>query len=422
MIDKELAERASMKQGLGSAFNMLPEDTQEGMITAAGGGIVALSNGGDFESVGPEFGGYSGEDRAPKTRSADEVGRIVDALRERGRTVGLSDIKDITAGKGNYTSLLEPVPAAPVKPAAPTAAPYDRATATRREDYQKKPGKASDGGISTALAQIAKQTGESERSIQDIFDRYKKTFESENATDMKSLTDLIEKSTGRSKKVKEESLGRALAEFGFKWAASASKPGARFLGSAAEAAPTLTSSLAESAKLAREMDENDMKLRMNLKQFEIAQRTGNRKEALAAAAQERMLMQNQAQLKLRERELAQQAGYQQSSLKQRGEQFERLMGVREQTAAAATEQARTAREKVESVARQKFESEIAPRLRRELAQQYGKDWEQTSPAAQTIFAQRRNTYMRGEVGAASGVTPLSSLFSTEDMKMIGYGE
>jgi hypothetical protein len=272
------------------------------------------------------------------------------------------------------------------------------------------------------LAQIAKQTGESERSIQDIFDRYKKTFESENATDMKSLTDLIEKSTGRSKKVKEESLGRALAEFGFKWAASASKPGARFLGSAAEAAPTLTSSLAESAKLAREMDENDMKLRMNLKQFEIAQRTGNRKEALAAAAQERMLMQNQAQLKLRERELAQQAGYQQSSLKQRGEQFERLMGVREQTAAAATEQARTAREKVESVARQKFESEIAPRLRRELAQQYGKDWEQTSPAAQTIFAQRRNTYMRGEVGAASGVTPLSSLFSTEDMKMIGYGE
>jgi hypothetical protein len=44
MIDAELAERASIRGGLGGAFNQIPEEQQEQMM--AGGGIVAFAPGG----------------------------------------------------------------------------------------------------------------------------------------------------------------------------------------------------------------------------------------------------------------------------------------------------------------------------------------------------------------------------------------
>lgn len=43
MIDAVLAERASIEGGLGSAFNMLPQEQQENVLSAAGGGIVAFA-------------------------------------------------------------------------------------------------------------------------------------------------------------------------------------------------------------------------------------------------------------------------------------------------------------------------------------------------------------------------------------------
>lgn len=417
MIDGELAQRVSMRAGLGGAFNMLPEDTQDNIITAAGGGIVALAGGGDFAGVGPEFGGYSGEDEAPKARSMGEVDRIVDALRAQGRTVGLSDIKDIAAGKGDYASLLAPAAPAPVRAPVPTATPYDRATATRREDFEKKP--STDGGISAALAQMAKRSGASERSIKSMFEDYKKSFEAESASDLKSMLEMVEKSTGGSKKVKEESIGRALADFGFKWAASAAKPGARFLGSAAEASPTLTASLAESAKLAREMDENDLKLRMNLKQFQIAQRAGNRKEALAAAAQERMLLQNQAQLELRRQELAQTAALAQAQLGQRESQFTRTLGMQEKSLGVRGALAQAQMARVRQTALKDWEAGPGPRLERQLAQQYGKNWNE-QPKAQAEYQARKNDYMGAK--STSTATPLSSLLDNDDMKLAGLTE
>jgi hypothetical protein len=45
MIDAEMAERASIRGGLGSAFNQIPQNQQEQMM--AGGGMVAFAKGGD---------------------------------------------------------------------------------------------------------------------------------------------------------------------------------------------------------------------------------------------------------------------------------------------------------------------------------------------------------------------------------------
>jgi len=46
MIDAEMAERASIRGGLGGAFNQIPEEQQEEMM--AGGGVVAFAGGGTF--------------------------------------------------------------------------------------------------------------------------------------------------------------------------------------------------------------------------------------------------------------------------------------------------------------------------------------------------------------------------------------
>jgi len=52
------------------------------------------------------------------------------------------------------------------------------------------------------------------------------------------------------------------------------------------------------------MNQNDMKLRMSLKQFEIAQRKGDMQTAAALAGQVRALEQSQAQLGLQREQLA----------------------------------------------------------------------------------------------------------------------
>ena len=46
MVDAEMAERASIRSGLGGAFNQIPEAQQEEMM--AGGGIVAFAGGGSY--------------------------------------------------------------------------------------------------------------------------------------------------------------------------------------------------------------------------------------------------------------------------------------------------------------------------------------------------------------------------------------
>jgi len=354
MIDNELAERASLRSGLGGAFNTLPEDTQEAVTEMAGGGIVAFANGGDSS---------------------------YDTL-ERKR-------------------LEQPRPA-----------PRSRSTTQR----QVSP------AVHQGINQIAEQAGLPRETVEARYARILKDIEEKDAGDIKAIRDMVEKSTGGSREVKEGALGRALADFGFKWAAAAAKPGAKFLSSAAEAGPTLAASVAESAKLAREMDQNDAKLRTAQRQFELSRRADNRKEATVFAGQIEQLERQQEMLALKRRELAQTGAAQQAALKQRGEQFNRMMTVREETARAATEQARTAREKVESVARQKWEEGPAARVSRQLEQQYGKNW-RSSPEAQADFNQRKNAYIRGQSTVSGDSTPLSSLMSNEEMlRAFGFSE
>jgi hypothetical protein len=389
MIDGELAQRASLRSGLGGAFDSLPEDAQENVFTAAGGGIVAFADGGDL-GVSPEFGGTASTYEPPARRSAGEMERIVDALRAQGRTVGLSQIQDIMAGWGDYSALLAPPPA---KPAA-SAAYADETTRSRvreaKAPAKEKPAAAA-AGVSQALDVMAEQTGVPRESLNNIFDRYYKSLSSKTEADMKGIAAMVEKSAGGSKEVREKALGRAIAAFGFTWAAKAAEPGAKFAGSASKAAPTLSASLAESEKIAREMDQNDLKLRMNMKQFEIAQRKGDLSAAAQLAAQERMLMQSQEQLALKRRELAQQTAYQQGVLGLQREDLTRKAEadkVRGLSALANIQRAQAGMADVSRKAALDFDNSASARaLKKQLSEQYAPD------QATYIYNQKRREYV-----------------------------
>jgi len=50
-LQKQMAENASLQRGLGSAFNSLPPQMQDGVVRAAGGGILAFKDGGESDEA-----------------------------------------------------------------------------------------------------------------------------------------------------------------------------------------------------------------------------------------------------------------------------------------------------------------------------------------------------------------------------------
>jgi len=323
MIDNELAERASLRSGLGGAFNTLPEDTQEAVTEMAGGGIVAFANGGD-----------SSYDTLERKRLAQ-----------------------------------------------PRPAPRTRSTSQRQVSPT----------VHQGINQISEQTGVPREALEATYARILQDIESKDAGDIKAIQDMVEKSTGGSREVKESALGRALADFGFKWAAAAAKPGAKFLSSAAEAGPTLAASMAESTKLAREMDQNDLKLRTAQKQFELARRADNRKEAGVFAGQIEQLERQQEMLNLKRRELEQTGAYQQGTLANQRAQLaqraasDRLRGL---TAAANLQRAQASILEVGRKAGLDFDNSRAARdLMKQLTEQHGAD------KAKYFYNQQRRAYI-----------------------------
>ena len=387
MIDGELAQRASLRSGLGNAFNSLPEETQESVTEMAGGGIVAFADGGptqeEIDAARRPFVGY------PM------------AARPRDKQYGESRVLERLGAFMVPPTYAVDKPAAPAVSASAAAPVAPARTSERRDTYRAAPARGAsaragssntfNASISQAVEQMADKVGMDRDTFMEKFKELEDHFSKSSREEMKGLLAEAEKNMGGSKKVKEEALGRALAEFGFKWAASAAKPGARFLGSAAEASPTLAASAAESAKLAREMDQNDMKLRLNLKQFEIAQSKDDRRTASTLAAQIRALQQSQEQLGLKRQELAQQGAYQQGSLANqraqiaRGAESDRLRGI---SAAANLQRAQASILEVGRKAGLDFDNSRTGRdLRKQLTEQHGAE------KANYMYNQQRRAYI-----------------------------
>lgn len=355
-IEKEKAMRASERGGMAGAYNSLPYSRRAQMM-AGGGMAVAFKKGGD-----------EGEN----TYFQDPMG--APSVSEGRAPTGSDFVPDfrqnITEGETYTPGLLGMMFGYDVKkPEAKKetkSTPYDPSTATRRVDFEDKDKPKISSVVKRGLSELAASKGMSEDDLMASTKKMMAYFESRSKPEMDKLQAMIDKSGGDSKEIKEQMLGKALAQYGFQWAANASKPGARFIGSAAEASPVISQSVAESQKLAREAEQNQLKLNMSMQQFRIAQSKGDEQAAMNWAQQVRQLKQSEQMLALKQQEL----GIHAAGISQKNQQFNAMLGAKMASAGAQNKQAQARLAKVGTDAAFKYD-ENNRRTKDELISKHG---------------------------------------------------
>lgn len=380
---EEMAMRASERGGMAGAFNQLPQGTQQQMFSAANGGIVAFAAGGDKGEY------YQDPMGAPSYEVGDYSPFKQNVRQGEAYTPGLLGM---LFGYNVMPAAEKKTEAAPAKGEDYDWAAFDKATA----DYEAGRSKTAAGakgqgaGLTAAAKQMAKNTGVPEEDFLTTFRKLRTELQAEGKEDMKALNDQIAKLGGRSQEIRDKGLGKALAEFGFNWAASASKPGARFMGSAAQASPFLAASAAKTDELARAADDNAMKMQLTMKQYEIAQRKGDTQAAAQMAQNMRMLQQAEKQLELKRAELAQTGGYQQGALDIQRQDLARKERADEARGLQAAAQQRVADARFADVRRRAaldFDTNNGRMLRKQLEEQYG------PTKAEYMYNQKKQAYI-----------------------------
>lgn len=244
-------------------------------------------------------------------------------------------------------------------------------------------GKGQGAGLSGAVKQMAASAGVPEEDFLTTFRKLRTELQAEGKEDMKALNEQITKMSGRSKEIKEQGLGKALAEFGFLMAAKAAEPQKAgenkrglmgVLSSAAAASPALAASAAKTDELARAADDNALKMQLTMKQYEIAQRKGDTQAAAQMAQNMRMLQQTEKQLELKRAEIAQSGGYQQGMLDIQRQDLARKERADEARGLQAAAQQRGAEARFADVRRKAaldFDTTNGRTLRKQLEEQYG---------------------------------------------------
>jgi hypothetical protein len=325
---EEMAMRASERGGMASAYNQLPQGQQQNVVQAANGGILAFAKGGD---EGEYF-------QDPMGAPSYEV--KTNPFKQNVRE-GESYTPGLLGMMFGYNVLPKEEKAAAKTEAPVDTVKFDRATATRREDFMPKVGPKVSPEVFSGITKLSKDTGTSANSLMDEYTKMRDMLRGESKSELEALNKLVDKSAGRSDEIKKQGLGKALAEFGFQWAAAASKPGQAggqgirgAIQSAASAAPSLAASAAKTDELARAADDNYQKLALSMKQFELAQRKGDTTAALSWAQQVRQLQQTDKQIAMQREHYAAQAGLGQAQLAQREKQFGDMMSYRNKVADA----------------------------------------------------------------------------------------
>lgn len=350
---QELAMRASERNGMAGAYNQLPQQQQQGVVQAAGGGILAFAEG---DLVTDPMGNIiSGDSTTGKDFSFNEKNRL--ALDKAERAIEESKY--------------------PKPPALPTGDPYNAANATRRVDFltPEKPHAAPQ--VSYGGGKPSKDTGTPTSSLMDEYTKMRDMLKADSKGDMDTLNKLMEKSAGRSKEIKEQGFGKALSDFGFQMAAAAAKPGQAgnrglfgVLRSAAEASPAIAASVAKTNELSQAADDNQQKLAIAMQQFNIAQRKGDNATALGYAAQVRQLQQVDKQIALQRDHYAATAGLGAAQLAQKDRQFAQTIGYHNKAADAQAAAAQARMTDVRRKAIDQFDN-ANKRKEAELIQQYG---------------------------------------------------
>jgi len=367
-INTELSMRKTLRSGLGSAVTPQMVEGMEPTANGANGGIVAFDEGGTtsrFKEMLPNFlkGGNSQEylDRNQAYKDLLEAnkrgpGMFGQATKE---TIAASDAEIKAADdrlRGRKMKMGENLGATDASLGAAGVAAM-----MGKEKTKSKPGPE----VFKGLADISKSTGISMDSIVNQWKTLSSSINAENAEDLTQLNTLANKLSGRSNQIKQEGLGRALAEFGFKWAQSASRPGSRFLSSAAEASPSISTSLAKTQEAMQAAEDNQQRIEIAMQQAKIASKQGNR--VLAA-----QLTQHANMLALQNKQIEQAGALGRAQIASIDKYRDTMAGVQANRSKAAMVAA-------EAKVIPLFQNSKGARdLAKQLESKYGKNWEQQS--------------------------------------------
>ena len=288
MIDDELAERASLRAGLGSMpvdFAQFEPDEE----SMAAGGIVAFAGPTEDNNYSlvedPQFssGISAGAMEADRARVEGLRARRAEE-EERQRMEFLR-----AAAPEVYERRMaeKPKPAPRTAPsAAPTPAPKE-APPTRTAARQPASREAATEVVRT-LADASRVEIPKDKTI-EIAESLHKTLMSRPNAEQAEFKAELEAAKSRAKDIEARGISEALMKFGFGMAAAAAKPGRRqglagVLESAAAASPLLSESLAENAKLKQAAEDNYMKLRMENARYQNAVDQGNMQLAATIAS------------------------------------------------------------------------------------------------------------------------------------------
>jgi len=424
------AQNASIDRGLGSAFDQIPQDRQEEIMSGANGGIVAFADGGGAENkkqgsvIGKEImEGLSSffSNFNPSTAGyTEEVIQTPEAAVEKSKVLQQA-ARETPAPKVATPSA--PAPAAPVKQAE---APAPKVTAKAPQITIPK--------VAAGLQAAAASKGITGDDLLAEAKKAKEFFAEESKEELKGIQDLVEKQAGKSKEIKSRALDKAITEYGFNLAERASRKGKEsqgqgftgLMGSAAAASPTLAASAAESQKLADAAEEAQAKLQIEFTKYKVSLSKNDTNAAMAHASNVRQLQMAQQQIELKRQEIANTSAYQQGSLglqgaalQQKTDQFGQIMGARTEAAKAQNAVAGARLAEVRRKATVDFDSSNRA-LRNQLMEQHG------PLQGEYLYKQQRTQYI-GDVlqqhrdeqantaDAVSGASGTKSVFDLLDM-------
>lgn len=305
-IKQEQAMRASERNGLASTVT--PNMADDMMPSAANGGIVAFA-GEDESLVTDPMGGIatsgtpsSGDDRT----IMEKLGIFNEKNRRALESANRPSVTRVPKTNAAYDAIESNIKATMGENAIPKRSPAfadsdaaeraDRMTGTLTAGGGKKKGISDALALNQAVENVAQNAGVPQRSLREEAMDILKDLKSMNKEDYKAMNDAIEGKKGDADKIKAKGLSEALMQFGFGMAANASKPGAKFFGSAAGAAPILGQVASENEKLQRAASDNYMKLKMDQTRYQVALDKGDMQTATALATQIRTGDMQQKQL------------------------------------------------------------------------------------------------------------------------------
>lgn len=352
MIESEMAQRASMRKGLGSIpvdFAAFMPDEQAmargGIVAFADEGLVkqpeeATSTAGDiWRSI---TGGIkSGLEKTSKYAQLREQLReaqpgFFEALTPSERAARKQSAKDISTQMSELTGRTpEPKKETPPAQVEPTA--KDREIMAKAEAEMAPPAPQVKAAPAKSISEAARivtdvaKTQVPKDDVKALFEEIYGKSKEEKGPEAEALARMLQKAEQRAEDIKARSVGDALMKFGFGMAASAAKPGqarraglAGALESAAAAAPLLAESTAENEKLQAAAEDNALKLRLENARYQSAVEQNKKQLAaslagsisqrnLQQASLEEQIAQNARANKLKEQEIAGLSAYRQAS-------------------------------------------------------------------------------------------------------------